>query len=127
MENQVDTYKIKNVNFSLIKESDDRFEAYKHQRHERGFDNSELWSLDCTIAKFIAPRLKAFKEVSADEGDHPGSLTEKEWQDILSQMIEGFEIYPDHFNWPSDKQEENWKKVDKAMSLFHKYFFHLWY
>lgn len=127
MENQVDTYKIKNVNFSLIKENDPRFEDFKKQRLERGFDSSELWSLDCTIAEFIAPRLKAFKEVSADNGDHPGRLTQKEWQDILSQMIEGFEIYPDHFNWPNDKQEENWKKVDKAMSLFHKYFFHLWY
>ena len=127
MENKVDTYGIKNVNFSLIKEDDSRFEDFKKQRLERGFDNSELWSLDCTIAEFIVPRLKAFKEVSADEGDHPGSLAEKEWQDILSQMIEGFELYPNHFHWDPEEQETNWKKVDKAMSLFHKYFFSLWY
>lgn len=34
MENQVDTYKIKNVNFSLIKEEDPRFEDFKKQRLE---------------------------------------------------------------------------------------------
>lgn len=123
--NNIDTYKIENVNFSLIKENDPRFEDFKKQRLERGFDSSELWSLDCTIAKFIAPRLKAFKEVSCE--DHPGSLTVKEWQDILDAMIEGFEIYPDHFNWAQEEQEANWKKVDKAMKLFHKYFFNLWY
>lgn len=55
-----DPYGIKNVNFSLIDNTDDRWEDYKKQRLERGFDNSELWSLDSTIAEFVYPRLKAF-------------------------------------------------------------------
>lgn len=33
------------------------------QRWTRGFDDSELWSLDWTIAKFVLPRLKAFREM----------------------------------------------------------------
>lgn len=126
MGNKIDTYGIKNVNFSLIKENDPRFEDFKKQRLERGFDSSELWSLDCTIAEFIAPRLKAFKEAS--DGGYPGSYeSAKAWQDDLDAMIEGFEIYPNHFNWSPEEQEINWKKVDKAMSLFHKHFFRLWY
>lgn len=126
MENQVDTYKIKNVNFSLINEEDSRFETYKQQRLERGFDDSELWSLDCTIAEFIAPRLKAFKEAAAEIGDHPVSITSEKWQEILNQMIEGFELYPNHFNWSSEDSNENWKKVYKALELFKNWFMNLW-
>lgn len=126
MTKPIDPYGIKNVNFSLIKENDSRFEAYKKQRLERGFDDSELWSLDCTIAEFIAPRLKAFKEAAAEIGDHPSSVPEQEWQKILGEMVEGFEIYPDRFDWADEEAENNWKKVNKAMSHFHKYFFALW-
>lgn len=126
MTKPVDPYGIKNVNFSLIKEDDGRFEAYKKQRLERGFDDSELWSLDCTIAEFIAPRLKAYKEAAAKIGDHPFDITSEEWQNILGEMVEGFEIYPEHFHWVEEEAERNWKKVNKALSHFHKYFFTLW-
>lgn len=34
------------------------------QRRTRGFDDSELWSLDCTIMKFALPRLKVLREMS---------------------------------------------------------------
>lgn len=126
MTKPVDPYGIKNVNFSLINKEDGRFDAYKKQRLERGFDDSELWSLDCTIAEFIAPRLKAFKEAAAKIGDHPCDVEEQEWQKILGEMVEGFEIYPNRFDWVEEEAERNWKKVNKAMSHFHKYFFALW-
>lgn len=126
MTKKVDPYGIKNVNFSLISKDDNRFEAYKKQRLERGFDDSEMWSLDCTIAEFITPRLRVFKEHAKQIGDHPYSITAEEWQEILSQIIEGFALYPDHFNWPYEDSDANWKKVDKALELFHKWFFNLW-
>ena len=34
-----------------------------HQYFYRGFSDRQLWSLDCTIAKFVAPRLKRLKEI----------------------------------------------------------------
>lgn len=126
MTKKVDPYGIKNVNFSLISKDDNRFEAYKKQRLERGFDDSEMWSLDCTIAEFITPRLRVFKEHAKQIGDHPYSITAEEWQEILSQIIEGFALYPDHFHWPYEDSDANWKKVDKALELFHKWFFNLW-
>ena len=126
MTKKVDPYGIKNVNFSLISKDDNRFEAYKKQRLERGFDDSEMWSLDCTIAEFITPRLRVFKEHAKQIGDHPRGITSEEWQEILSQMIEGFALYPDHFHFPSEDADANWKKVDKALELFHKWFFKLW-
>ena len=125
MTKKVDPYGIKNVNFSLINKDDGRFEAYKQQRLERGFDDSELWSLDCTIAEFIAPRLKAYTEAAAKIGEHPFDVTEEEWQNILGEMVEGFEIYPEHLHWV-EEAKLNWKKVNKALSHFHKYFFTLW-
>lgn len=38
---------------------DPRIPLYKQQQEERGFDNSELWSLDITIANFILPDRKS--------------------------------------------------------------------
>lgn len=125
-ESTIDTYGVKNVNFSLIKESDPRFDAFKKQRQDRGFDDSELWSFDCTIAGFITPRLKAFRDHAVEIGDHPGSMDYQKWIKILDDMIAGFEIYPEHFNWKQEEQEANWKKVNKALSLFTKYFYSLW-
>lgn len=122
----IDPRGIKNVNFSLGKEDDRREPEWKAQRLTRGFDDTEMWSLDCTIAAFIAPRLKVFKEQAARIGDHPVNITSQEWQCILEQMIEGFEIYPDHFNWTEEDSDANWRKVDKALSLFHTWFFNLW-
>ena len=85
-----DPYGIPNVNFTLIDKNDDRWEEYVKQRKERGFDNSELWCLDTTIAKFILPRLEAFHETYAG---YPGFLTHQEWENILKCMISAFKIY----------------------------------
>ena len=124
--NNIDPRGIKNVNFSLGEETDEREPEWKAQRLTRGFDDTEMWSLDCTIAEFIAPRLKVFKEQAAEIGDHPVNITSEKWQEILSQMIEGFELYSDHFDWPSDDSNENWKKVYKALELFKSWFMNLW-
>ena len=35
---------------------------YFWQRRTRGWDDSDLYSLDYTIAKFVLPRLKVFAE-----------------------------------------------------------------
>lgn len=85
-----DPYGIPNVNFSLIDNQDSRWEEYTKQRKERGFDNSELWNLNVTIAKFILPRIEAYKETCIA---HPGSLTEDKWNTILCKMISAFKIY----------------------------------
>lgn len=124
--NNIDPRGIKNVNFSIGDETDEREPKWKEQRLTRGFDDTEMWSLDCTIAEFIAPRLKVYKEHAELIEDHPMSITFQEWKCILEQMIEGFELYPNHFNWTAEESDANWKKVDKALSLFHTWFFNLW-
>lgn len=62
MEKYIDIKKtgIPNVCFSLS----DNDEKFAPQRVERGFDDSELWSLSTTIAQFMIPRLKRYQELS---------------------------------------------------------------
>lgn len=51
----------------VIDPADDRHLLWIEQRATRGFDDTDLWSLDQTIARFLVSRLKAFR-------DHHGSI-----------------------------------------------------
>ena len=117
-----DPYGIKNVNFTLIDENDDRWDIYKKQRLEQGFDDSELWSLDGTISKFIYPRLKLFYENVCELGCYPASMTFEKWKDILKRMVDGFELLADD----RIKTDEEKKKENDALDLMCEYFYSLW-
>lgn len=62
----IKTINIPNVCFSLTEEDDKREKEFSKQRMERGFDDSETWALDYTIAQFILPRLKRYDEIAED-------------------------------------------------------------
>ena len=55
---------VPNVCFSLTSENDDREKLFSQQRIERGFDDSETWSLKDSIIKFIIPRLERYEEIA---------------------------------------------------------------
>jgi hypothetical protein len=57
---------IPNICFSLTDKNDERETEFIKQRLERGFDDSETWSLRDTIALFIIPRLKRYQEIAND-------------------------------------------------------------
>lgn len=87
----------------------------KYQRLTRGFDYRELWNLDYTIAKFVAPRLRHFRNYNAlgvtpgcmikfDEKtgmplDDPENLAHKEWLNILDKMLYSFEHLAKEGDW----------------------------
>lgn len=85
-----DPYGIPNTNFSLIDNQDVRWEEYSKQRKERGFDDSEIWNLDVSIAKFILPRLERYQEIKCS---HPANFSENEWNRIVNLMIYAFKTY----------------------------------
>ena len=117
---------VPNINFTLIDEADDREEKYKAQRIERGFDNSELWSLDYTIARFIHPRLVEFKK---DLHGWPGGLESFEvWTEILDKMILAFSYLADDEEHFISMEHENMKndKIDEGLKLFAEYYRGLW-
>ena len=125
-----DVIQNKNICFSCANEVSDkeRQKKYKEQRMTRGFDDTETWNLDITFCLLIVPRLKVFKELN---DGYPARFSSKEeWDKILDDMIEGFELNSNKFNWEtSDSNEENGNraKVKKAIRLFQENFYDLWW
>ena len=95
------------------------------QRMTRGFDDSETWSLDHSLAKTILPRLKRFQIV---RGGHPIDLTEEKWNWIIDEMIFGFEFYAEGKQWDyGPNQEKESERAGKALEMFGKYYGNLWW
>ena len=119
---------IPNINFSidLDNKKDKRNEEYKNQRLERGFDNSELWNLDITIAKFVIPRLKAFKKIITDNNEPFIIGGDYTFYEVLDKIINAFEIIVDD-NRPDHLHNHDNEKVTEGLLLFVKYYSHLWY
>ncbi len=114
---------VPNVCFSLTDKNDDRETEYSKQRTERGFDDSETWSLTDTICNFIIPRLKRFKEVN---NGMPNSLTFEEWNIILDKMILAFELTTRNEGiriWNENEREQ----VNEGLDLFREWFIALWW
>ena len=113
-----------------------RARLFRKQRKERGWDDRDTWSLDSTIAKFVLPRLKRFKEVNCgypvklnspkEDIDSEKGMTK--WNEILDHMIYAMEICSDEeFYYGGSLKKKEWKRVDKGCKLFGKYFQNLWW
>ena len=112
--------KIPNICFSLDEGNEKDSEKYKKQRIERGFDDTETYNLFTTIAQFVLPRLKRFKEVN---DSYPNKMTFEEWDEILDKMIQSFElITQDNFDIQRDDE-----KIKEGLDLFGKHFTKLWW
>jgi len=108
------------------------------QRRTRGWDDSETWSLEHSLAKHIAPRLRRFKELTIGI---PGCLlpqerptaaqrarAEKKWDEILDDMIYAYEFIADHDKYfLAQFDSPEWKRVNRGRNLFHKYYYSLWW
>ena len=94
---------------------DDRLPEMRKQREERGFDTSELWSLDCTIASFILPRLKVFHNAYVEDPDS---------QKDMQLMIQAFELLATGVDYSYDG--EQYATVQKGLQLFARYLPGLW-
>lgn len=83
----------------------------------------ELWSLDNTLAKYIYPRLEAYKKITYAR---PGDLTVAQWDAVLSKMLFSFAMIKAD-DWPSAFDESINKEVQEGLKLFAEYFTALWY
>lgn len=91
------------------------------QRLIRGWDDSETWSLDITIANFVLPRLIRFKELKQG---HPPNITNDEWDEILDKIILSFEYHASHSKFIIKLQD--YPEPKEGMILFGQYFIYLW-
>lgn len=104
-------------------------------RIKHGFWASDLWSLDCSIAKFVLPRLKNFRENLCG---YPGNdeMTLEKWEDIIDSMIFSLDhivrdLTDDSYcddcrEWDAEKVSTHFEKVQHGCELFGKYFQNLW-
>lgn len=117
----LDPINIPNCNNTQIGLNDSRWDEFKQQRLTRGYDDSEMWNLCNTIAKFIYPRLVTFKE---NGSSFPCQLSESKWNKYLDTMIFAFKCFSKVD--AIDLNEKDRKKAFKGLGLFSKYFLDLW-
>jgi hypothetical protein len=78
------------------------------------------WDLYLSIARFVLPRLKYFREQNKRS---PERVADDEWDRKLGTMVAAFElIVADDFETPEQKQA-----IEKGLKEFARYFQELWY
>jgi hypothetical protein len=122
---------LKNINFSVAEEcynDSATLEMYKQQRFENGFDDTETWHIDRTMALFIIPRLKRFVEVN---NGIPTGETVESYDEKLRFIISAFEnYYATNKYYESTDIEERKKLSDDvrtAVDYLSKLWFDLWW
>jgi len=111
------------------------------QRRTRGWDDSDLWNLDYTVAKFVLPRLRVYRRCWSGLpdmmllSDYPGISEddlEDKWNEVLDDMIYAMEVL---VNWDSfefevdmttEAREAHRERVDRGLYLFGRYLRALW-
>lgn len=103
------------------------------QRATRGYDSSDLWSVNHTIAKLVVVACRSMREngmgypsefADPPYGDGQGW---EAWEKILLKIEEGFQAWLDEGGSPfyaSNPQQQ--AKFEEAMQLFCHYFGSLW-
>lgn len=89
--------------------------------------NEMLWddcfNLDNSIAEYIYPRLKYFKETSISM---PSEFDEAEqWYETLDKIIYAFQYIVEELDYEFDDKESR-ERHDEGMLLFAKHFMNLW-
>jgi len=112
---------VPNISFSLTDTLDEREKDFKKQRIERGFDDSETWSLRDTIANFIIPRLERYNEIT--DGMF---IRKKEYTDGVQDFLKALKLISrdDGVCMFTDEEEI---QVSKGLDAFPKVFMGLWW
>jgi len=113
---------IPNVCFSL--EASDKLEKqelFKQQRIERGFDDSETWSLVNTIAAFTIPRLERYIEIAEEV-----ILRSEEQKEQIKAILTMMKLTArDEGCWMFNKKEE--EQVMDGLQALTDNWFNLWW
>jgi hypothetical protein len=112
---------IPNVCFSLTGKDDKRELEFTKQRIERGFDDSETWSLRDTIALFIIPRLERYEEIAKDF-----LLRDEELINKINKFLEAMKLATRDDGACIFTEEES-EKYEEGLKTFPEIFSTLWW
>ena len=123
---------LNNINFSVADEVYEKDlatrEMYKQQRFEQGFDDTETWHMDRTIALFIIPRLKKFIELN---NGIPTGETVESYDEKLKFIISAFENYYATNKYYESVDDAERKQltddVKQAVEYLSKLWFEMWW
>ena len=123
---------LNNINFSVADEVYEKDlatrEKYKQQRFEQGFDDTETWHMDRTIALFIIPRLKKFIELN---NGIPTGETVESYNEKLNFIISAFENYYATNRYYESVDDTERKQltddVKQAVEYLSKLWFEMWW
>ena len=103
-----------------------KLEKYKKQREEQGFDDTETWHLDKTLALFLIPRLKRFIQVN---NGFPNGETHESYIDKLRYFIISFVEYflEENIDTSLEIEKDRLKNAQQAVELLSKLWFCLWW
>ena len=111
---------IPNIQFSLTDKNDDRESEFRNQRIERGFDDSETWSLVDTICNFAIPRLERFIEISEKV------TKDDQFHADCRKVLKGFQlIVRNDGSRIFNESEQN--EVELALKIFPEVFMGMWW
>ena len=117
-------------NFSVAEEvySDEpeKLEKYKKQREQNGFDDTETWHLDKTVALFLLPRLKRYIQVN---NGFPNGETEESFNEKLNYIVKSFEEYyqDENVEVSLELEKERLSNAKKAVAILGEIWFDLWW
>jgi len=115
----------------------------KISRFRKGYAPCDVWNMNSWFINHAVPILKDLRKTT---NGYPAGLSEQAWDDVLTEMIEGFEIakavnghdaiFKDDYNKANPSLQKVYrdqgiklvskKEYDRAFELFHEYFFNLW-
>lgn len=121
MEQDIKYLNIPNVCFSLTSKDDKREEQFKKQRMERGFDDSETWSLRDTIANFIIPRLEIYQEL-----DKQATVREQVLLDKIELFLQAMKLTA-RDNGTTIYTDEEEEILRDGLKAFPEIFMSLWW
>ena len=117
-------------NFSIAEEVYERdpeaLEKYRQQRDSQGFDDTETWHLDRTLALFLIPRLERFIQVN---NGFPTSETEESYDEKLNFILNSFKeyYYNENEEVSLEIEKERLSNAKKAAVLLGELWFDLWW
>ena len=89
--------------------------------HKHDYPDEEIWNTANTLARLIAPRLRAFAAIDK-HGFPVGFADMPQWNSAIQQMADAFELMSTVRTFTTDEETA----VRTGLDLFCKYYRNLW-